>query len=277
MMGATASWALMAAIPRYFSGEIHPFEIVFFRSVFGTLFLMPWLFRVGLGGLRTKRVGMHLIRGFMGLVVIYMLFVAIAQTPLGEVAAILSIRPVIASLGAVLILHEVMKGRRWTATGIGFIGALLILRPGSSELSTGVLLALLSVVTMAGLSLVIKSLSRTEAPDTIVIWQMIVFAPCSLIPALFVWQTPDPWQFVLLASTGLFGTMTQRCLTRSFAAADATVVLPFDFTRLIFSAIVGFVLFEEFPDIWTWAGGLLILAAVLWLTQGEAKEKDQVG
>lgn len=272
MMGSMASWACMAAVARYFTGEIHTFEIVLFRSVFGGIFLLPWLFKVGLGGLKTQRVGMHLVRGLIGLAVIYLLFTAIAQATLGEVAAIMSTRPMVASLGAILILHEATHGRRWAATIIGFLGALLIIQPGVGEVSPGIVYAFLAVIGMAALTVVMKSLARTERPDTIVVWQMIVFTPCALIPALFVWQTPDPWQFVLLASTGLFGTLTQRCLTRAYAAADATVVVPFDFTRLIFSAILGLILFQEFPDIWVWIGGVIILCGVLWMTHLEARE-----
>lgn len=263
----------MAAVARYFTGEIHTFEIVFFRSVFGVIFLLPWLFKVGVGGLKTRRIGMHLVRGFIGLAVIYLLFFAIARATLGEVAAIMSTRPMVASLAAILILHETAHGRRWAATIIGFIGALLIIRPGVSAVSPGVLLAFLAVIGMAALTIVMKSLARTEAPDTIVVWQMMVFTPCALIPALFVWQTPDPLQFVLLASTGLFGTFTQRCLTRAYAAADATVVVPFDFTRLVFAAILGWILFQEFPDLSVWIGGVIILCGVLWMTRLEAREE----
>jgi drug/metabolite transporter (DMT)-like permease len=272
MMGSTASWASMAAITRNFTGEIHTFEIVFFRSLFGTVFLLPWLSRIGLSGLRTQRIGMHMARGFVGLATIFMSFTAIALVPLGEVAAILSTRPVIGSLGAVLILHEVSRGHRWAATALAFAGALIIMRPGFSDVSLGVALALLSVIGLAAELLIVKSLTSTEAPDTIVIWQMVVFTPFSLIPAIFVWQTPDIWQFILLVGTGLFGTFTQRCLTRAYAAADATVVLPFDFTRLVFSALLGFLVFAEFPDIWTWAGGALIFAAVLWMARLETQE-----
>jgi len=272
MMGSMASWACMAAVARYLSGDIHTFEIVFFRSIFGAIFLVPWLCKVGVSGIKTHRIGMHMVRGLVGLAVIYLLFAAIAQAPLGEIAAIMSTRPLVASLGAILILHEVAHGRRWTATIIGFVGALLIIRPGFSEVSVGVILALIAVIGMATLTIVMKSLARTEAPDTIVVWQMVVFTPCSLIPAIFVWQMPDTWQFLLLASTGLFGTLVQRCLTRAYAAADATVVLPFDFTRLVFAAFLGWILFQEFPDIWVWAGGLIILIGVLWMTRLEAKQ-----
>ena len=271
MLGSTASWSIMAAITRHFSGEIHTFEIVFFRSLFGTVFLLPWLWRSGLGGLRTHRIGMHMVRGFVGLATIYLLFTAIALAPLGEVAAIVSTRPLIGSLGAVLILHEVARGHRWTAMMLGLVGAMVIIRPGFSDVSLGVTLALVAVLLMAILSLVIKSLARTESPDTIVVWQMIVFTPFSVVPALFVWQTPALTEFVLLVGTGLCGTVTQRCLTRAYAAADATVVLPFDFTRLVFSALLGFLLFAEIPDVWTWSGGLLILLAILWMGRVETR------
>ena len=125
---------------------------------------------------------------------------------------------------------------------------------------------------MAVLSIILKSLARTENPDTIVIWQMVVFTPCSMVPALFVWVTPSLEQLALLVGVGLFGTATQRCLTRAYAAADATVVVPFDFSRLIFAAVIGFLLFNEFPDIWTWVGGTIICLAILWMIKGESKE-----
>ena len=272
MMGSTASWCGMAAIARHFSGEIHTFEIVFFRSVFGSIFLIPWLLGVGLNGLKTNRVGMHLIRGLTGLAIIYLLFSAIQLAPMGEVAAIVASRPIFASVLAVLILHEASKGRRWSSAFIGFIGAVIIIRPGTTELSTGVLLALSAALTMAVLSIILKSLARTEKPDTIVIWQMVVFTPCSMVPALFVWVTPSLEQLALLVGVGLFGTATQRCLTRAYAAADATVVVPFDFSRLIFAAVIGFLLFNEFPDIWTWVGGTIICLAILWMVKGESKE-----
>mgnify|MGYP002039392061 CR=1 FL=1 len=271
MMGSMASWASMAAVARYLSDDIHTFEIVFFRSLFGALFLIPWLLKEGVSGLKTNRVGMHLVRGFTGLAVIYLLFAAIARAPLGEVAAIMSTRPMVASLAAILILKEVAHGRRWTATIIGFVGALLIIRPGFGVVSEGAIYTFMAVIFMAALTIIMKSLARTEKPDTVVVWQMIVFTPCALIPALFVWQTPDVWQLMLLISTGLFGTLTQRCLTRAYAAADATVIMPFDFTRLIFSALLGLILFQEFPNIWVWIGGLVILIGVLWLARLEGK------
>lgn len=275
MMGCTASWSIMAALARYLSDDVHIFQIVFFRSLFGGAFLLPWLFRTGIQGLHTKRIGMHMARGVVGLVTIYVLFTAITLAPLGEVAAILTTRPLVASLAAILILREAALGRRWSATILGFAGALIILRPGFAEASPGVLLALAAVFLMAALTVIMKSLSRTDAPDCIAMWQMVIFTPLTLVPMLFVWQTPSLFQLVLLIGTGLAGTMTQRSITRAYAAADATVILPFDFTRLVFSAALGLVLFAEFPDFWIWAGGALIFAATLTFVHAEARAEAQ--
>lgn len=271
MMGCTASWSVMASFTREVSAEIHVFEIVFFRSLFGGAFLLPWLFRTGIKGLHTERFPMHAARGIVGVITIYMLFTAIAITPLGEIAAILSTRPIFASVAAVIVLREAALGRRWTATIMAFAGALIILRPGMVEMSTGALLVMASVVMMAALTIIMKSLARTEAPDSIAMYQMVIFTPITLIPALFVWTWPSMTELLLMVGTGLFGTLTQRSLTRAYAAADATVVVPFDSTRLVFSAFLGLVLFQEFPDIWVWTGGAVIFAATVTMTHLEAR------
>ncbi len=277
MMGSTASWAVMAVTIRFVGDEIHPFEIVFLRSLFGMAFLLPWLYRSGIKALHTRRLGMHFARAFFGLVAAYLIFTAITLESLGSIAAIMTTRPIFASAAAILILHEASHGRRWSAAILGFVGALIILRPGMVEVSTGALLAFIGVFSMVAVALIMKSLARTERPDAMATWQMIVFVPASLIPALFVWTTPS-WEAVaVLVAMGCAGTLTQRALARAYHAADATVVLPFEFTRLIFSAAIGFVVFAEFPDIWVWVGGGVILAGIMTMAGLEAKRAPARG
>ena len=190
--GRDRVWAVMVAMIRFVSAEIHAFEIVFFRSLFGMVFLLPWLLRTGLGGLRTRRIGMHMTRGLLGLAAAYLIFTAITLAPLGEIAAIITTRPIFASAAAVLILREVAYGRRLSATAIGFVGALIIIRPGLVEVSTGVMLALIAVLVMSVIAIIMKSLSQTEPPDCMAMWQVLVFTPLTLVPALFVWTAPGP-------------------------------------------------------------------------------------
>ena len=277
MMGSTASWAVMAVTIRFVGDEIHPFEIVFLRSLFGMAFLLPWLYRSGIKALHTRRLGMHFARAFFGLVAAYLIFTAITLESLGSIAAIMTTRPIFASAAAILILREASHGRRWSAAILGFVGALIILRPGMVEVSTGALLAFIGVFSMVAVALIMKSLARTERPDAMATWQMIVFVPASLIPALFVWTTPS-WEAVgVLVAMGCAGTLTQRALARAYHAADATVVLPFEFSRLIFSAAIGFIVFAEFPDIWVWVGGGVILAGIMTMAGLEAKRAPARG
>lgn len=126
--------------------------------------------------------------------------------------AIIASRPIFARLLAILVLYEASRGKRWTSVLIGFVGAVIIIRAGPTEHSTGDLLAPLAALTMAVLSIILKPVARGERPDTIVIWQMIVFTPCSMVPALFVWVKPRLEQLALLIGVGLFRTANQRAL-----------------------------------------------------------------
>lgn len=270
MLGATA-WTVMVAVARGLSKEIHTFEIVFFRSFFSLLCFAPWMVRVGFAGMRTERPWGHLMRGLSGLSALYLLFGALYFTPLAEVTAITFTRPVFASIGAILFLREAATGRRWTANIIGLVGTLVIIRPGMSTLDIGQMLALACVVAMSVTALTVKTLSRTEPADTIAMYQMVVFTGVSLIPMLFVWKTPDWHSLGLMMLMGLAGNLSQRFMTRAYVAADATVILPFEYSRLPISAVAGLFLFGEFPDLWTWIGGGVIFVATVWLARGESR------
>ena len=271
MIASAVAWTVMVAIARGLSKEIHTFEIVFFRSFFSLLFFLPWLMRVGRPGLRTDRPWAHLSRGLSGLAALYLLFGALYYTPMAEVAAITFTRPVFASIGAILFLHEVASGRRWTACIVGLAGVLIIIRPGLTAFDIGQLLAVGCVICMTVTALTVKSLARTEAPDTIAMYQVVVFSAVSLVPMLFVWTTPDPASLGLLVLMGLCGNWSQRAMTRGYAVADATVVLPYEYTRLPISALFGLVLFGEFPDAWTWVGGGVIFLAAWTMLHGESR------
>ena len=272
MMLSALGWTVMISIARGLQDQIHTFEIVFFRSVFALVFFLPWLWGAGFQALRTQRIGMHMARGIAGLVAIYLLFAALLYIPMGDVAAITFTRPLLASVGAVIFLHEIARGHRWIATGIGMIGAYIIVRPGISPLSPGQIMALGCVIAMVISTLTVKSLTRTEHPDTIAFYQIIVFTLLSLVPALFVWTTPTLTQGALMVLLGLAGLLTQRAMMRSYKVADATVVLPFEYTRLPFAALMGLVLFDEFPDQWTWLGGTIIFIATVYMAHRETRD-----
>jgi drug/metabolite transporter (DMT)-like permease len=271
MMACMASWAVMAAFVRALSNEIHPIEILFFRFLFGAAALGPWLWRSRARDLRTQRLGLHITRNVFALVKFYAVFAALALAPMGEVAAVMTLSPLAGTLGAVLILREAALGRRWIATVLAVVGALIILRPGFVDVSLGVGLAFVGVALTASQTVLMRLLSRTETPDRIAMMHMLILTPLTLVPALWVWKTPDFEQLLLLAGVGLTGAWTQQTVTRAYRAAEASVVMPFDATRLVFAALLGFALYGELPDVWTWIGGAVIFVATTIFVRLEAK------
>jgi len=269
-----ATFTGMMAISRHLSPDLHVFVIVLFRSLFGLVFLSPLAFRQGGRRLQTKRFRLYAIRGVTAYLSLVGYFYAATYIPLADISAIVFTRPVFACIAAILFLGELARGRRWVAIGIGFIGALVVVRPGFAEINIGVLFALGAVAMTVCNTIFIKSLSFTDHPDTIAIYQGLSVAPLALIAALFVWSTPTLEQFGWLLAMGALGAATQRTLARSYAAADATVVTVLDFLRLPIAALVGLVVFGEWPVIWVWVGGAIIVASSFLLTQRESKDVE---
>ncbi len=271
MVGSCAGFAVMMALVRLVSAEIHPFVAAFFRSLFGLLFMLPWLAVAGIGKLGHGRLAMHALRSLLGLAAMLSLFMALSLMPLAEATALTFTAPLFATLGAALLLGEQVRLRRWTAAIIGFLGALIILKPGAQTLQPPAFIALGAAVLIAGAMLSIKALSRTEHPNAIIIIMGLMMTPASLIPALFVWTTPSAATFGWLIVLSAAATFGQLCLTRAFAAADASAVVPFDFSRLVFVSILGFAIFGERPDPSTWIGAAVIVGASVYIARREAQ------
>ena len=275
MMSAGLMLTTMSALMRNLSADLHPFQIAFFRSLFGFLFMVPWLFGSGLAVLQTKRFGLHLTRGMIAFVGLLMWTSALALIPVAEVTAFSFTAPLFATFGSALILREVVRARRWIAVGLGFVGMLIMLRPGFSDLQPGSLLAVSTAVCIAASMLIVKRLSATEKPGAVVTYMALFLTLFTAVPALFVWQEFDWVIFGKCVAMGAFGTAGHLCMVRAFAASDASAVAPFDYARLPFAALVGFILFAETPDIWTWIGSAVIATSAIYIAQREAASRKK--
>jgi drug/metabolite transporter (DMT)-like permease len=271
MVAGCAGFAVMMVCVRAVSAELHPFVAAFWRNVLGLMFMMPWIVRAGPQALRSARWPMHGLRAGLGLTAMLFLFSALSRMPVAEATALTFTAPLFATIGAVLLLGERVRIRRWSATIVGFVGALIILRPGVAAVQPAAFLALAAAAFMATAMLTIKSLSRTENPNTIVVIMGLLMTPGSFVPAAFVWSWPSAGGWTLLLLMGLAATCGQIGLTRAFAAADASAVLPFDFSRLIFVAALGYLLFNEVPDIWTWVGAAVVVTSTVYIARREAR------
>jgi S-adenosylmethionine uptake transporter len=271
MLLANVCVAGMTCAIRIAAADLHAFEIAFFRNLFGLAFLLPFLIPAGIGVVRTHALGRLFVSSGGHLIAMLCYFLAAAVMPLAELTALAFTKPLFASIGAALILHEIVRARRWSAIALGFVGVLIVVRPGAEALSPYAGLVLLSAVASAAVVLMIKQMTRGVSTMTIVLYQSLFLTILSLPPALLVWQTPGWQSLLLVALIGGLGTITWLCFTRAFALADASAAMPFEFLKLPFTAFLAYLLFAQVPSIWTWLGGGLIFASTIYVSHREAR------
>jgi drug/metabolite transporter (DMT)-like permease len=269
IIGTLTTFTLVFA--RKVSDQIHVFEIVFFRSVFGLLFMTPWMIRRGRGAMRIqRRFGLVTLRSVLAFFGSASFFFAATLMPLADVTSIIFIRPIIATVAAIIFLHEVVRLRRWTAIVAGMIGALIIVRPGFAEVNLGVAFALITVCTLTWNTITLKFLTRDEASDALAVWHMILMVPLGAVACLFVWTTPSMEQLFWMFLIGICEMTGQRSMSRGYKAADTTVIMAFSFLRLPVAALLGFVLFGEVPELWVWLGAAIIAASSIYIAHRES-------
>jgi drug/metabolite transporter (DMT)-like permease len=276
MTGASVMVALSAACVRHLSGAYSPFQLVFLRNAMGALFLLPWILHMASRGtLRTTRLPMYMLRTGLSYTGMVCVFYGLGNMPLGDVYSLLFLVPLITIVLAVLLLNERAGSHTWIACGIGFIGALVILRPGIIEVTLAAGAVLVTAVTYAGTNICIKSISRTDSPVQITIYGNLLALPVAFVPSLFVWRTPELADIPWILAMGLFQTLAGLFHARSVQAADARTVQPFNFLRLPASVVAGYILFAELPSHWTWLGATLIFASSYYVLYREAGSRTR--
>lgn len=271
MSSAAAAFTIMTTLIREAAKGVHPFEIAFFRALVNLVLMLPFAIRTGSAGLKTNNHKAYALRGVCGLAFLMTYFTGAAIIPIAESQALTFTSPLWGTLLAVLFLGERLTLARTLAVVVGFAGVLIILRPGVVQVSLGALLVLAGALTAAASNTIVKFTTRTDHPDAIVFYQMVYVTPLICVPALYVWTWPNLEQVLLMFGVGFFATLNQRFLSRAYAAADAIAVLPFEFARLPFAAVIGFLAFRELPDIWAWLGGAVIFSASLYMVRRETR------
>ena len=269
MLASASLFALMAVVIRLASGQLHPFQITFFRSAFGALFALPLLHGHGLQLLRTPRLGFYVMRCVLGMGGMLAGFWAIVNLPLAEAVALSYASPLFVTIGAVLFLGEIVRMRRWSAVVAGFIGVLVIVRPGSDGFTAGSLVALLAAGLTGAVTISIKSLTGSEPADRIVLLTTLLWVPLSLPAALAVWQWPHAAIWPWLVLSGALGTGAHYCWTRALRLADASLLAPFSYLQLLIVAALAWWIFHEAVDRYTAIGAAIIIGASLYISHRE--------
>ncbi len=270
MLGSTALFGMMVVAIRLASETLHTFEIAFLRNFFGLMVALPLLFRHGPGFLKTAQFPRYLFRCLLGACSMLAGFWAIGHLPLAQAVSLSYSTPLFVTIAAAAMLDEKVRARRWTAVILGFIGVLIIVRPGTAEFSAGTMVAILAAVLSSIVAIQIKLLSRTEPADRIVIYTVLLWVPLTFFPALSVWQWPQGITWVWVIATGILGTGGHMLWTRALSLGEVSALTPISFMQLPLVAAFGWWLFDESIDRWTLIGATIIFGANAYIAHREA-------
>jgi drug/metabolite transporter (DMT)-like permease len=263
----------MALLIKQLGARIPAVEMLFFRSAVGFLFVLPFFWRNPLEPIRTRRQGAHLLRGIAGTLGNLCFFWTITHMLLADAVALQFSRPLFMLPLAVLFLGEVADLRRSLIVAAGFMGIVIYARPFTAGFDPGALVGAAGAVFSCLVVICIKWLARTEPTRVIMFYYAFWTAVFSAIPALYWWVTPTPLELVLLAGVGILGIYGQGLVTHGYTLAEAGVLVTLDYSRVIYAAILGYLLFGEIPGPWNFVGMALIIAASLYLVLSERKPK----
>lgn len=267
-------FALLNAATLYPAQHLNPWMMSFLRYCFGPLFffaLIP-LTRTRFSP-RTRKLPLHAGRAVLHAGGITLWFIALPHVDLAGITALGFTGPIFVIIGAALFLREAVSGERWLVVLLGFVGALIILRPGFVEISLFVLAALGSAPLFAGSNLIAKHLARTETAGTIVFWQN-VWIPVFCLPMAYLhWQPILPADLLILIFAGLLGTLGHLVMQRGYQIADLTALQPIGFLALVWNALFGFVFFGQRPDVWTFIGAAVIFGSATYFSRREQRRR----
>jgi drug/metabolite transporter (DMT)-like permease len=269
---ASTGFATNNAFVRHLiSTGLSPLEIAFFVNAFGVLALTPLLLHHGPTVLRTRHFGVHVLRAVCFLVAMVFIYTALATTPLALVAALGFTVPIITTILAIVFFHEVVRLRRWVAILFGFSGTFVILRPGLEVVETGSLYVLIAACFFSVMAMLAKLLAQSESSLTITAYTRLLPTPMALAAALFVWEWPTWPQLGVLVLAGIVGTASIMAFVQAIKIGETNVVMPLDFSKLVWASLIGFVIFAEVPTIYTWIGATMIFVAALYIAYRESQ------
>jgi drug/metabolite transporter (DMT)-like permease len=271
MIASMACFAVMNSCVRGVSASMPPAQMVLLRNILALIIITPLALWLGHGSLRTERPWAHFWRAAIGIVSMEIWFYALSILKLSFATALSFTSPIFATVFAIVLLGEKAGPRRWIAIGAGFAGALVILQPAEGAMDKRGLIVLVSSAMMALAATVVKTLTKTESPEIIVFYMALFMTPLSLPLGVWVWQPVAMKQIAGLLAVAVSSTAAHLLLTRAYRRADMVVLMPFDFFRLLFTAVLAQVYFGETMGKATVAGALIIVASSAYIAHREAR------
>jgi drug/metabolite transporter (DMT)-like permease len=262
---------VMSALVKYLGSRLPPFEILFFRSFVGFLFILPVFMRDPAAPFRTRRLGMHFVRGLVGACGNFCMFWTLTHMLLADALALQFSRPLWMIPLALMFLSEAVGLRRTLIAAVGFAGILLYTRPFTDGFDANAVVGAFGGLFAALVVVAIKRLQTSESTRVIMFYYAFWNSLFALLPAIFTWIWPTPGEFALLCLIGFLGIGGQALITQGLSLGDATALVPLDYVRVFYAAVVGYLFFGELPGVWSFAGMALVIATSLYLVLTEKK------
>jgi len=266
MVCAVFLFAANDTVVKYLSQHYPVLQIVWARYAFHMLFMLPVLVQLGPRRLlSTGRPGLQVLRAFLLLASTLLFFTALRFIPLAQASSIGFVGPLLVTAMSALLLKERVGPRRWTAVVVGFIGVLVIIRPGFGMAHWAASLPLFMALCFAVYQIVTRILTRTEDASTTLFWTggIAALAMSAIVP--FAWTQPDAAGWALLACVGLLGALSHWLMIKAYERAPASILAPYNYTNLFWTIPIGYVVFGDVPDAWMLSGAAIVIACGLYV------------
>ncbi len=263
----------MALLIKLAGLRLHVVQIIFVRQMIMTLIMLPKISKSFPQSIKSTRPGLHLLRISIALVAMLSGFTAVINMPLADATAIGFAKSFFVTIFAIIILRETVGPRRWIATILGFSGVIIMLQPGGDSFSIYGIYAAVGAVAAGLVMVIIRLLSRTEAPATILIYQAVGVGLVLAIPAYLFWQSPTVNEWLLMLLIGITGYWSQMANIYAYKFGEASLLAPLEYTRLIYATTLGIVVFSTYPATETIIGSVIVVIASAYTIHREATLK----
>jgi len=256
--------------------DVNVYVAGFFRFFLGLVIILPYINKNKVAVLKTTHLKQHFLRAILGLPAMLIYFSALVLLPIEKLTAISFVVPLIVTILAVFFLGEKIYIYRTLALILGFSGMLVIIRPGFVDISIGVYMVLFSALLWSINIIITKKISKDDSAITILAYQSIFMSLLSFFIVIFFWETPSLKTFIYLTLAAMCGTILHLTLNHAFKLVDVSMTQPYSFLNLVFASIIGYFVFDEIPDLYTWIGALIIFTGVLIISYREMKLDKEI-
>lgn len=276
LMAAAMFFAIMVALVKLLGQNYHITQILLVRQTVMTMIVAPAIWQNFPGAIRTNHMGLQLLRVALALAAMLLGFTAVIHLKLADATALGFAKSFFVTIFAVIILKETVGIRRWGAVAVGFIGVMVMLRPGTDAFSIYGVYSVISAGCAGMVMIIIRVMSRTDSPTTILTWQALGIGTAMIIPGIWFWQWPTLTHWLMFIGMGVVSYIAQIFNIWAYKLGEASVLASLDYVRLLYATILGYLVFSSLPSSQTLIGATIIIAASIYTIRREAKRKQNL-